>query len=158
VIVIPRGYVRSASWEQVIARGATPSGDDLLVVGGEPVSPSPVPPHASISQVGGWAAAVVSIVLLGAIGGGIGLVVSGGAGGEGATRGERARLGDVAAAAPALGVALCVVIGTGVAVAGGDPGGGASLVLVIGVALACWLAQVVRAARSSSTRSTSSVE
>jgi hypothetical protein len=111
-----------------------------------------------MSQVGGWAAAVVSIVVLGTIGGGIGLVVSGRTGGGVATEEERARLGDVAAAAPALGVALCVLIGTGVAVAGGDPGGGASLVLVVGVALACWLVQVVRVASSWSTRSTSSVE
>jgi hypothetical protein len=158
VIAIPRGYVRPSSWEQMIARGAVPWGDDLLVVGGEPISLSAVPPHASISQVGGWAATVVSIVVLGAIGGGIGLVVSGRTGGGRATEEERARLGDVAAAAPALGVALCVLIGTGAAVAGGDPGGGASLVLVVGVALACWLVQVVRVASSWSTRSTSSVE
>ena len=158
VIVIPRAYVRSSSWDQAIVRGAVPSGDDLLVVGGEPISPSAVPQHASISRLGGWVAAMVSIVMLAAIGGGIGLLVSGGSGAAARAEGNATKLGDVAAAAPAYGVALCVLTGTGVAVAGGDPGGAASLALVVGVALACWLAQGARSARSWSTRSTSSVE
>ena len=149
VIVIPRGYIQGPSWEQAMDRGAVASGTDLLVVGGEPIPPSPVPSHASISRMGGWAVAMVSFVLLGAIGGGVGPLVS--------RDDEGAELGDVAAV-PAYGVALCVLVATGVAVAGGDPGGGVSLVIVCGAALACWLAQVGRAARSSSTRSTSSAE
>ena len=93
---------------------------------------------------------MVSFVLLGAIGGGVGLLVSRADG--------AAELGDVVAAAPAYGIALCVLVATGVAVAGGDPGGGGSLAIVCGAALACWLAQLGRAARSSSTRSTSPAE
>jgi hypothetical protein len=136
VIVLPKGYVRYRSWKRAIARGATESGSDLLVVGGESIPAARVPPHAAISRSGGWAAAVVWVVVLGAIGGGVGLLIRGS---------DAGRLGDLVAAAPTYGVVLSVLVGTVAALVGGDPGGTGTLVALVGVALVCWLAGLVRA-------------
>jgi hypothetical protein len=146
VIVLPKGYVRYRSWKRAIARGATASGSDLLVVGGGSTPAPRVPPHAAISRSPGWAAAIVWVVLLGAIGGGLGLLLAGDAG----------KLGDLVAAAPAYGVVLCVLVGTVTAIMGGDPGGSVALVVLVGVALACWLIGLVRTTVPSRTRVTPS--
>lgn len=131
-IVIPRRYVRPRSWKFLLANGAERSGPDLAVIGGTPMVPITVPSFASIPMADGWMAAVISVFLLGLIGG-VGILVSGNGGGS---------PGDAVIRAPAFGVVVMVLVGTGIALAGGDPGAPAPLAAIVIVGVGSWLVQL----------------
>jgi hypothetical protein len=129
-VLIPRRYVRPRSWKYVLANGAERSGDDLAVVGGTPVLPTTIPSYASTSMVSGWTAAVIAVILFGLIGSGVGMLLS---------SNHADSPSDAVVMAPAYGVVAMVLVGTGVALAGGSPGGPASLAATVGAGVVCWL-------------------
>jgi hypothetical protein len=139
-VLIPRGYVRPRSWRRALANGAEQSGDDLAVVGGTPVLPTTIPSYASTSTVSGWMAAVLSVILFGLIGSGVGMLLS---------SKDADSPSDAAVMAPGYGVVVMVLVGTGVALAGGGPGGPASLAVTVGVGVGCWLVLAPRLLRDS---------
>jgi hypothetical protein len=130
-VLIPRGYVQPRSWKHLLANGAERSGVvDLAVVGGAPLPPTPIPSYASSSLVDGWMAAVISVILFGLIGSGVGVIVS---------SHDADPPSDALVMAPAFGVVVMVLVGTGVALAGGAPGGPSSVAASVGVGVGCWL-------------------
>jgi hypothetical protein len=132
VTVVARQYVRTRSWGPLVSDGAELVDDDVAVIGSSAVETISEPMHASMSPLGGWISASITVVVLGLAGAGLaglGIGVSKGVG-KGATV-----AGDVAALAPAFGTVLVVLVGTILAVVGVDPGGAAGLGALIAIAI-----------------------
>ncbi|HVF07534.1 MAG TPA: hypothetical protein VNC60_03060, partial [Actinomycetota bacterium] len=65
VTVVARQYVRARSWDPLMAEGAAFAGDDVAVLGSRTDEPTPPPMHASMSPLGAWASASITVVVLG---------------------------------------------------------------------------------------------
>ncbi len=144
VTVVARQYVRARSWAPLIAGGAELVGDDVAVVGSVPDETIHPPAHASISPLGAWVAASITVAGLGVAG--IGLTRLAVA--EGPTV-----MGDAVSLGPAFGTVLVVLVGTILALAGIDPGGAIGLLTLVAVAAAplvlAWLQHHREISRSS---------
>ena len=129
VTVVARQYVRTRSWGPLVSDGAELVDDDVAVIGSSAVETISEPMHASMSPLGGWISASITVVVLGLAGAGLaGLGIGVGTGATVA--------GDVAALAPAFGTVVVVLVGTTAALVGVDPGGAVGLGALIVIAVA----------------------
>jgi hypothetical protein len=136
VVLAVRPWVTPEAWAR-IADGSPVVGDEVAVIRG-PVPPGEIPQVRSVRVpiVDAAVRIAILLVLLGLLGGGW----------SAATLGAGAAP-DAIALAPAAGLAAVTLVGTGVAIAGGDPGGAPGLTAVGVAAAAGWfLAWRARAA------------
>ncbi|HEX7246891.1 MAG TPA: hypothetical protein VF351_02190 [Actinomycetota bacterium] len=125
VTVVARQYVRTRSWGPLLTEGADLVDGDIAVLGSGAVETISEPVHASMSRLGGWVSASITVVVLGIAGVGLaGLGVGAGS----------SVLSDVATLAPAFGTVVVVLLGTTAALVGVDPGGAVGLGALIVIA------------------------
>lgn len=129
-VLVARPWVTPEAWERVVDE-APVAGVDVAVLRGA-VAPEDLPGVAAprLPMVGAGLRIVLVLLVLGLIGGGWSAVAIG-AGGSST---------DAVGLAPAAGLAVVTLAGTGVALVGGDPGGATGLVAVGVAGLAGWFA------------------
>ena len=159
IMLAVRQWVRAPTWRRVADRVVPDAPDVAVIRGPVPRGDVPLPQKLAVSRSQAAMRISAALLLLGLLGGGW----------SAATWPRRGSVIEVAGLAPAFGLSLVVLVGTAIALLGGDAGGSAGLGAVALAGSTGWILAWRRtrsprsemlpyesSASASSTRSTSS--